>query len=929
MFFNIFSSKPFPVFASTVEANALLKWKASFANQTQSQLPTWNLLSHNASTSKPTTSPCTCFGICCNRAGSVIRINITGFGLIGTLDEFSFSSFPNLKYIDLAINSLSGTIPSQIACLSKLVYLDLQNNQFSREIPPQIGLLTNLQVLHLVKNQLSGSIPHEIGSLRSLSDLALYENHLHGPIPASLSNLNNLALLYLHNNSLLGSIPPELGNLENLVELDMATNKLIGPIPSTFGNLNKLNVFFAFDNNLSGPIPHEIGNLKSLVYLSLSLNNLYGSIPALFGGLGSLTLLHLYENKLSGPIPKQLGNLTSLTNLELSQNQLTGEIPISFHNLINLEYLYLYGNKLTCSILSTFGNLTKLKALYLRDNSLSGSIPPELGNLKSLVNLSLSSNNLSGSITPTFGVLEALLFFVFMKINFQAPFLKIFNLQSNLLQGPLPVPPTTLEYLLISNNQLTGEIHHSICNLSALQLLDLSHNNLSGTLTDTFPCWLGALPKLQVLVLRSNKFHGFVNDSEAQKSFSNKSFSSNNFNGFLSASYFASLQAMMNVDGAESKLEYMGDSLYHDSISVTIKHNVIEMVIILSIFTTIDFSNNSISGEIPEEIGKLQSLHLLNLSQNLLTGHIPSSQGNLTALESLDLSSNRLVGEIPRQLASSQLDTFGSDSYSDNLGLCGLPLSNDCHRGETPQPSRIPEDDTESEYAFGWKVVLMGYGSGMVLGMTMGYLVFSTGKPWWLIAKVPMFKRVIFDNVLVLLEIMSFCCEYFAVEFVLSSHSGDFALCFIGLGWYRLNSSCCAWFCGIMCFKMNVDASVAENSGLVGVGLDLGLVISDIFDLARELNVLGFSFVIRIANRVADSLVKVVLSFTFDLFWIELCSPECCERNIIHTVVFLEDEIEFEYDGGGDDLNGYNQNLRDGHQSLLFFYFSLFCNELK
>ncbi|KAL5831974.1 hypothetical protein ACOSQ4_017328 [Xanthoceras sorbifolium] len=34
-------------------------------------------------------------------------------------------------------------------------------------------------------------------------------------------------------------------------------------------------------------------------------------------------------------------------------------------------------------------------------------------------------------------------------------------------------------------------------------------------------------------------------------------------------------------------------------------------------------------------------------------------------------------------------------------------------------------------------------------------------------------------------------------------------------------------------------------------------------------------------------------------------NAECYERNIIHDIVFLEDGIEFEYDGGGDDLNGY------------------------
>ncbi|KAK0606023.1 hypothetical protein LWI29_033290 [Acer saccharum] len=101
----LISSNPYMASASIEEANALLDWKASFANQTQSRLPSWNLLSHNASNSKPsTTSPCTWFGIFCNSAGSVIKINIAGFGLNGKLQEFSFSSFPNLKYVDLYMN---------------------------------------------------------------------------------------------------------------------------------------------------------------------------------------------------------------------------------------------------------------------------------------------------------------------------------------------------------------------------------------------------------------------------------------------------------------------------------------------------------------------------------------------------------------------------------------------------------------------------------------------------------------------------------------------------------------------------------------------------------------------------------------------------------------------------------------------------------
>ncbi|MBA0852678.1 hypothetical protein Goshw_008261, partial [Gossypium schwendimanii] len=52
----------------------------------------------------------------------------------------------------------------------------------------------------------------------------------------------------------------------------------------------------------------------------------------------------------------------------------------------------------------------------------------------------------------------------------------------------------------------------------------------------------------------------------------------------------------------------------------------------------------------------------------------------LTFLEVLNLPNNNLVGPIPHGY---QFDTFDNDSYSVNLGLCGLPLSKQCvnHEG--------------------------------------------------------------------------------------------------------------------------------------------------------------------------------------------------------------------------------------------------------
>ena len=119
------------------EMDALLKWKKSLQNETQSQspLPSWNLLPSNATNSpmnqNNSSSPCSWFGISCNQADSVTRLNLKNSGMKGTLHEFPFSSLPSLAYVDLSMNKLFGTVPFEISHLSKLKSLNLSSNNFS------------------------------------------------------------------------------------------------------------------------------------------------------------------------------------------------------------------------------------------------------------------------------------------------------------------------------------------------------------------------------------------------------------------------------------------------------------------------------------------------------------------------------------------------------------------------------------------------------------------------------------------------------------------------------------------------------------------------------------------------------------------------------------------------------------------------------
>ncbi|XP_026444559.1 putative receptor like protein 25 [Papaver somniferum] len=123
----------------------------------------------------------------------------------------------------------------------------------------------------------------------------------------------------------------------------------------------------------------------------------------------------------------------------------------------------------------------------------------------------------------------------------------------------------------------------------------------------------------------------------------------------------------------------------------------------------IDLSCNILDRSIPEEIGLLQGLVMLNLSHNLFSGIIPASVGNMSGLESLDLSSNRFSGQIPQNLTSihslgflsynnlsgrvptgNQFDTLSWDgsTFAGNDLLCGFPTEKQC-KGDHNTSSKI------------------------------------------------------------------------------------------------------------------------------------------------------------------------------------------------------------------------------------------------
>nr|XP_048335163.1 receptor-like protein 43 [Ziziphus jujuba var. spinosa] len=179
----------------------------------------------------------------------------------------------------------------------------------------------------------------------------------------------------------------------------------------------------------------------------------------------------------------------------------------------------------------------------------------------------------------------------------------------NKLHGMIPLSferGNSLRNLNLNGNQLERSLSQSLLHCKNLEVLDIGNNKISGT----FPYWLGSLPMLQVLILRSNRFHGSILSSLKSKLPFRRlrimDISDNECSGNLPSKYFQSFMAMM--DAQTEQMKYMGEDYYKDSVVVTIKGIFFELVKIQTIFTTIDLSKNNFEGEIPELIGKLKSL---------------------------------------------------------------------------------------------------------------------------------------------------------------------------------------------------------------------------------------------------------------------------------------------------------------------------------
>ncbi|XP_026431623.1 putative receptor like protein 25 [Papaver somniferum] len=191
---------------------------------------------------------------------------------------------------------------------------------------------------------------------------------------------------------------------------------------------------------------------------------------------------------------------------------------------------------------------------------------------------------------------------------------------------------------------------------------------------------------------------------------------------------------------------------------MVIKGTTIQFKSLHSYSSGIDLSCNILEGNIPEGIGLLKGVSMLNLSHNRLSGRIPHKVGYMTGLDTLDLSFNKLSGEIPKSLTSidslgyfnlsnnnlsgriprgTHFDTLSLDgsAFAGNNLLCGFPTRNSCKSEqnvakdseEDDQEDASEVEDAKEKFLF-YSIVALGFVAGF---WGLFFILLPRKQKWW------------------------------------------------------------------------------------------------------------------------------------------------------------------------------------------------------
>ncbi|CAH0697934.1 unnamed protein product [Spodoptera exigua] len=443
---------------------------------------------------------------------SGIQVLNASYNRIESIPKMAFPKLYELHTVDLSHNNLSEIFNAVFQNLFSIRFLNLSYNSMEIIKPATFGTIPTLLELDLSHNKLHDVSRGSMAKLVSCRLIDLTHNRLEKlfQIPISLGIVLNLS--YICNPS--ARLPPYHKKGTTLIPLSQIHNNpqiaskvalsafdVVG-CPWIIDTISELNVAY---NNLTEIKSNTWPSMNALLRLNLSSNMLGDSLSSdAFSSLLTLQSLDLSGNGLTKPPWEALSTLTSLQYLYMQENNLTELSRSAFGNLPTMFKLDLSRNQLTTVAQRSFNGMQQLLDLSLSGNMLK-QIPNEaFKGLVALRKLDLSHNYLEKIDNKTHGLLDDCLSlekvilshnkfgFLTKKMFPASPWIPYRLSEIDLSYNEIPVltHDITIGTKKVTKLNLAGNFINDIRNnvlgnLTSLQVLDLSHNNLKDLISRT------------------------------------------------------------------------------------------------------------------------------------------------------------------------------------------------------------------------------------------------------------------------------------------------------------------------------------------------------------------------------------------------------------------------------------------------------------
>nr|XP_034569379.1 receptor-like protein EIX2 [Setaria viridis]TKV98873.1 hypothetical protein SEVIR_8G002700v2 [Setaria viridis] len=301
-----------------------------------------------------------------------------------------------------------------------------------------------------------------------------------------------------------------------------------------------------------------------------------------------------------------------------------------------------------------------LRTLELSYNNLSGNIPYEIGKLSNLIHLDLNNNKLDGVITEEHFV--------------SARSLEYIDLAYNALKIEISSdwqPPSRLDIAIFAACQM-GPLFPGWLQWH----VNITHLDISSAgIADRFPQWFSdAFSNVEFMNISNNQLNGSLPTNMGFMSLRELYLSSNQLTGqiptlppnistldlsnnFLSGPLPSSATRSANL----KQLSLFSNQITGHISESFCKYQGLEIL---------DLSNNFLEGVLPLCLGVMEDVQFLGLSNNSLSGGFPSFVQNLTQIMFIDLSMNNFSGRLPTwigKLSILQILRLSHNKFSGNI----------------------------------------------------------------------------------------------------------------------------------------------------------------------------------------------------------------------------------------------------------------------